>query len=53
MPALARERVENREQRSSLFVIDDRAPVGRVIKDNLLFASCSEEGKWENQVLYL
>jgi predicted nuclease of predicted toxin-antitoxin system len=53
IPAFAYDRVRAGEPMPGVFVLDDRAAVGPVIEDLLLFALCSQENEWEGQVLYL
>lgn len=53
VPAFAYDRVRAGAMMPGVFVVDDRAAIGQVIDDVLLFALCSEESEWEGQVLYL
>jgi hypothetical protein len=52
-PAFAYTRLRTGEMMAGVFVVDDRAAIGQVIDDLLLFAQCSKEIEWEGHVLYL
>lgn len=49
----AYERVANGERMPGVIEISQSLPTSAVIEDILLLASCSQEGEWEGQVLYL
>lgn len=53
VPAFAYERVQAGDAMPGVIVVDDRAAIGTVIDDVLLFALCSDEGECEGQVLFL
>lgn len=53
LPAFAVERVAAGEPMPGVFVINDRLPVGQVIEELALIATCSEASEWESRVLYL
>ena len=46
-------RVQSRQRMPGVFVVTGEIPIGRVIDDLELLATCSLEGEWENQVIYL
>jgi hypothetical protein len=51
--AVAYARVQSGQRMPGVFVVTDEIPVGRAIDDLELLATCSLEGEWENQVVYL
>lgn len=53
LPAFAYERVRARQPMPGVLLVDDRAAIGAVIDDVLLFALCSDQGEWEGQILFL
>ena len=53
IPAFAYERVQAGKAMPGVIVVNDRAAIGTVIDDVLLFALCSDSGEWEGQVLFL
>jgi hypothetical protein len=49
----ARDRVEHGETLAGLVVVHQRLPIGEVLADLVLIATCSEPGEWINQVQFL
>lgn len=49
VPAFAYERVQAGDAMPGVIVVDDRAAIGTVIDDVLLFALCSDEGECEGK----
>ena len=53
LPNFAYERVVAGDVMQGVFVVNDRLPVGRVIEELVLVATCSEAPEWMGRVLYL
>jgi len=53
LPAFAYERVEAGQPMPGIFLFHDRAAIGSMVEDVLLFALCSEQGEWEGRILFL
>ena len=51
--AAAYERVRSGQPMPGVFVVTGEVPIGRAIDDLELLATCSLEGEWERQVIYL
>lgn len=49
----AYERVARGEKMPGVIEVKFSVPIGSVIDDILLFVTCSAQGEWEGQVLYL
>jgi hypothetical protein len=47
------ERLDSGRQMAGLFLVGYSAPIGVVIEDIVLLATCSQDGEWEGQVVFL
>lgn len=53
MPDFAYARVAAGQLMPGLVIVNDRAPIGQMIDELVLIATCSLEGEWEGKVLFL
>jgi hypothetical protein len=53
MTKYAYERLARGEAMAGVWEVKSKAPIGRVIDDIVILLTCSHEGEWEGQVLYL
>lgn len=53
MPAFAYDRVRAGQPMPGLVVCPQRLAIGAAIADVALLAECSDQGEWENKVVYL
>ena len=53
VPDFANSRVSSGEAMRGVFVVRDRNMIGPIIENILLLAECSQEGEWENKVIFL
>lgn len=53
MPNFAYDRVQAGRRMPGVFLVNDRAPVGEVIENLHLLATCSRDDEWEGQVVYV
>jgi hypothetical protein len=53
MPDHSRRRLSLGLHLPGIFIVDDRAPIGKCIEDILLIAECSEADEWHDQIYYL
>lgn len=53
MPEWAYDRVRSGKPMPGMFVCPQSLKIGDAVEDIVLLAECSDEGEWENQVVYL
>jgi hypothetical protein len=53
MPNHTYERVGAGLETPGVFVVSDRIPVGQAIDELYLLATCSRDGEWDGQVVYV
>lgn len=53
MPDFAYNRLANQESMLGMFVVNDQMPIRQVIDELILLVNCSQQGEWQNVVLYL
>lgn len=53
IPRFAYERVAASLPMSGVIAVDDELPIGQVIEELAIIATCSETSDWENQVAHL
>ena len=53
MPSFTYERVSAGLKTAGVFVVSDRIPIGQAIDELYLLATCSRDGEWDGQVVYV
>lgn len=47
------ERIRAGEIMPGVFIVDDQLPLGKALDELLIFAVCSEDPEWRDQVVYI